>query len=127
MGETLMLRLADIYQLQSTWLPPTDIFDMGSHIFIRMEISGINTKDVSIHIQDDLVLIKGYRNEAESTKMRVMQMEIIYGQFERRFRLPCIIDSNSSRASYNNGFLEIYLPKAENPVPRPASVVIVMR
>lgn len=121
-----MLRLTNIYPLQTTWLPPTDVFDMGTHIFIRMELSGISAKDVSIQIQDDLLLIKGSRIESECTKMRVMQMEIIYGHFERRLRLPCTIDSNSSKALYKNGFLEIHLPKAESTAPRAASVVIVM-
>ena len=116
MGDTLMLRLTDIYPLQTTWLPPTDIFDMGNQIFIRMEVSGISTKDITIQIQDDLLLIKGYRSESECTKMRVMQMEIIYGHFERRLRLPCAIDSNSARALYKNGFLEIQLPKAERKI-----------
>ena len=122
-----MLRLTNIYPLQTTWLPPTDVFDMGSHIIIRTEISGISSRDVSIHIQDDLLLIKGHRREQECIKMRVMQMEIIYGPFERRLRLPCAIDSNNARASYSNGFLEIQLPKAEETSPRAASVVIVMR
>jgi len=121
-----MLRLTNIYPLQSNCLPPTDVFDMGSHIIIRMEISGISSRDLSIHIQDDILLIKGHRREQESAKMRVMQMEIFYGPFERRFRLPCAIDSNNARASYKNGFLEIQLPKAEETSPRAASVVIVM-
>jgi HSP20 family protein len=108
-----MLRIAQRYPIESTWNPPTDIFDMGDHIHIKIEIAGINPKDVSITLNRNILTVKGSRIEDETVKMRVLQMEILYGYFERQFILPSSVDPNRASAYYQRGMLEINLPKSD--------------
>ncbi len=108
-----MLSLANRYPVESILRPPTDIFDMGDHLLVRVEMAGIDPNDVSITINGKLLTIKGSRNEDESSKMRVVQMEIMYGYFKRELILPSYVDAKKASAEYYNGMLEIELPKIE--------------
>ncbi len=122
-----MLRLAHLYTNESKWLPPTDVFDTGSHFFIRMEIPGIKPDQVSINLQSDILTIKGDRRETECSKIRVMQMEINYGYFERNVRLPTGVDITNASASYSYGFLEVELPKADSRPSKTSTILIVIK
>lgn len=120
-----MFRISNRYPIESGWNPPTDIFDMGDHIHVKIEMAGINTHDLSITVNHNILTIKGSRIEDESVKMRVLQMEILYGYFERQLILPSSIDPEKASACYQRGMLEINLPKSET-IPNSMSKIMVV-
>ena len=121
-----MFRIANHYPTESTWNPPTDIFDMGDHIHVKIEMAGINPHDVSITLNHNILTVKGSRIEDESVKMRVLQMEILYGYFERQLILPSPVDPARASALYQRGMLEINLPKTDTDLTSMSKIMIVI-
>jgi HSP20 family protein len=107
-----MQRFLKCYTNDSGWQPPTDMFDMGDFVLIKMELPGIKSSDVTIELQGSQLTIKGCRNESKCKKMRVIQMEIMYGCFEKQLTLPYLVDPQKASIVYYNGLFEIKLPKA---------------
>lgn len=120
-----MFRIASHFPIESAWNPPTDIFDMGNHIVVKIEMAGINPHDVSITLNNNILTIKGSRIEDESVKMRVLQMEILYGYFERQLILSSPVDPDRASAYYQRGMLEVNLPKSDTNPNRKSKILIV--
>ena len=96
------------------WRPPTDVFETENQVVVLMEIAGMKQKDLNVSLIDNVLVIKGDRQEktlAQKTFYR--NMEINYGMFERNIYLPEFIDPESVKAEYKEGFLEIRLDKKE--------------
>jgi HSP20 family protein len=102
----------------TAWLPLVDIFEEPDAIRLVAEIPGVNPDDVKISVEDNLLTIKGTKEQvAEEKAERVHRYERTYGAFERTFRLSASIDPNKIKATYNFGVLTITLPKAETAKP----------
>ena len=100
--------------LHPVWRPATDVFETDSHIVIRMDIAGMNEKDIVVTFHPQLcnLRISGRRVEGCcGRKIACSQMEIIYGAFQRDIELPRGINASGISRSYSNGFLEIVIPK----------------
>jgi len=97
------------------WKPPTDVFETERALVVRMDIAGVNAKEVLLHFdgKTNTLSITGKRmDQHPERKTGYHQMEIIYGPFNRRIFVPKPIDVDNVSAKYENGFLEICLPKA---------------
>jgi HSP20 family protein len=102
----------------TAWLPLVDIFEEPDAIRLVAEVPGVNPEDVKISVEDNLLTIKGTKEQvAEEKAERVHRYERTYGAFERTFRLSASIDPNKIKATYNFGVLTITLPKAETAKP----------
>ena len=94
------------------WQPPTDMYETDDEIVVVAEIAGIEDKDVSLVLDNDLLLIRGIRREAREQKKRhYHDMEIEYGPFIKTMKLPSPVESDTVSAVYRGGFLEIRLRK----------------
>jgi len=94
------------------WNPPVDVSETADHVFIRMEIAGVQPSDLSVTAERGFLTIRGRRCDhppAEHKKFHLM--EIRYGVFERVFRLPHDIIEDEIHASYHDGFLDIEIQK----------------
>jgi HSP20 family protein len=92
-----------------------------------MEIAGIDKNDLEITVNDRLVLVRGYRKDPcrqRQHRCSFRQMEIDYGYFERRIVIPRSVDGSRVRAQFNNGFLHIELPKAQQSEHTTVAVII---
>jgi HSP20 family protein len=106
----------NLYRHELYWKPPTDAYETESNFVIILELAQIDPKDVTITLQENILYIRGARKAIPSSeKRRYHKMEINYGPFERRIIIPEEIDMDKLTAAYNNGFLEIKLPKKQNP------------
>jgi HSP20 family protein len=102
----------------TAWLPLVDIFEEADAIRLVAEVPGVSPSDVRISVQDNLLTIKGTKEQVPEEKAeRVHRYERTYGAFERTFRLSTSIDANKIKATYNLGVLTITLPKAETAKP----------
>ena len=102
----------------AAWLPLVDIFEQPDAIRLVAEVPGVNPSDVKISVEDNLLTIKGTKQQRPEEKAeQVHRYERTYGAFERTFRLSASIDPNKIKATYDLGVLTITLPKAETAKP----------
>ena len=116
-----MRRLMDdmLYQVsprflveQRMWSPQMDILETAESFIIVAELSGLKREDIRISVKRNLVLIAGKRQRSpQDNAVRYLQMEIEYGSFERTFELPVIVDETRIEAHYQDGLLNVILPK----------------
>ncbi len=95
-----------------TWRPPTDVYEMGDAIVVRVEVAGMREADFSVELHGRLLVISGMRQDP-SPKVVYHQMEIRYGEFRVEVYLHWAVDQDSIAAQYVNGFLQVNLPRAQ--------------
>jgi HSP20 family protein len=103
---------------EGLWSPPTDVFDAGDAVVVRMEIPGIRIEETHVTVVDDRLIIRGHRGEDPGVcRTCYHQMEIHYGAFLKIVPLNFPFDRDGVRATYRDGFLSVELPRREE---RPA-------
>ncbi|GIX07024.1 MAG: hypothetical protein KatS3mg115_1427 [Candidatus Poribacteria bacterium] len=98
----------------SVWRPPVDVYETADTFIILVELPGVlPEEDVRIELTDHVLTIRGTRRDRSPRKKQHYHIaEINYGPFERIVRLPRVIDQEATpEAHYENGFLEIVIPK----------------
>jgi HSP20 family protein len=108
---------------QSEGLPVTDIIEEDDKIVIKADMPGMEKKDISITLADDLLTIKGERaTEKEEKGKNFHRQERYFGKFQRMIRLPAEVDSNKIEAALDKGVLQITLKK--NPAKKKKEIAI---
>ncbi len=101
-----------MFSAEQTWKPPVDIYETAEEIVVLVEIAGMKRKDINVTLENDFLKISGVRPDfSPSAKMKLHQMEIAYGRFQRIVKISLPIDTDNISAKYNEGFLQITLPK----------------
>ncbi len=109
----------------TAWLPLVDIFEEPDVIRLAAELPGVRPEDVKISVEDNLLTIKGTKEQvAEEKAEKVHRYERTYGAFERTFRLSAAIDVSKIKANCDLGVLTITLPKAETAKPHLIEVAV---
>ena len=101
-----------------TWAPAVDVAEENDKILVRVEVPGMEQKDLRIHYEDGLLTVSGERQFERKDDRNYHRIERSYGSFTRSFSLPRSIDGAAIAASYRNGILEIEIPKKEESKPR---------
>ncbi len=108
-----------------SWLPPVDIFEKENEFLVHVELPGVDKNDVKINVANSVLTIKGEKKSViESKEKNYHRMERCYGSFQRSFSLPTSVKADKIEASYNNGILEISLPKVEEAKPKEIEVKV---
>ncbi len=106
-----------------TWVPPVDISEDKDRITLTAELPGFREDQVEVQMEGGVLTIRGERKfEDEKEGRNFHRLERSYGHFVRSFTLPNNVDRENIRASFNNGLLEIELPKSEEARPRQIKV-----
>lgn len=101
-----------MYRKEICWKPPIDVFETEDEYVITLELGQIKTDEISITYQKGVLYIRGVRQAMPSNEKRhYHKMEINYGPFERKVIIPDEIVMEKLKAAYEDGFLEIKLPK----------------
>jgi HSP20 family protein len=96
------------------WSPSLDVSETKESIVVRAEVPGLEAKDIDISLADDVLTIKGKREqEMEEKDENYHRVERSYGSFSRSVRLPREVRSDQIKAAYKNGVLKITLPKSQ--------------
>ena len=101
-----------------TWAPPVDVAEDNEKIHVKVEVPGMEEKDLKISFEDGLLTVSGERQFERREDRNYHRIERTYGSFIRTFSLPRSIDVNAIAANYRNGVLEIDIPKKEEAKPR---------
>lgn len=96
------------------WSPALDVFAREGDLVVRAELPGVDPeKDVEISFQDGALMIRGERRFEEKTERdNFYRFESSYGSFQRSIPLPPGLKAEDVRATYENGILEVVIPKA---------------
>ena len=95
-------------------MPRVDIVDKEDEILVRAELPGVDKKDLDVNISDNMLIIKGEtKREEKEEKGEYFRSEITRGSFSRTLQLPAEVDQKSVNAAFNNGMLEVHLPKTQ--------------
>jgi HSP20 family protein len=96
----------------SHFAPPVDVYEDGSKLSIKMDVPGIESKDLDIRVDGNLLVVSGERKfESEEKKENFQRVEREYGSFSRSFTLPASADTENINASFDNGTLRIDIAK----------------
>jgi HSP20 family protein len=108
-----------------TWYPAVDIFDNDNEIILKAELPGLKKEDIDIHVEDNLLTLRGERKREEEVKEKgFFRSERAYGAFSRSFTLPATVAVKKISADYKDGILAVTLPKAEEAKPRQIEVKV---
>lgn len=95
-------------------LPKIDVWEDDDKYVVEAELPGFDKKDIDVNITDDILTIKATRKKEEEKKGKnYYYAERSYGEFVRNLRLPAEVDKKAVKAKYNNGVLELTLPKTK--------------
>ena len=107
----------------SRWIPPMDLVEDDEHFVVHADLPGVEEKDVSVELEDNVLTISGERkSDAEQRKEGYYRIERAYGAFSRSLTLPEGIDPEGIKASFANGVLEVRIPKPEERKPKKVAI-----
>lgn len=103
------------------FVPVCDVFGREGDLIVHLEVPGIDPeKDVTIQVEDDVLVIRGERSTKEEVEEKdYYRMESSYGSFERRLPIPEGVKEDDIVATYADGVLEIVLPGAAPKIEEP--------
>jgi HSP20 family protein len=106
-------------------LPAVNIKEDDNGFHVEVAAPGLSKEDFNVEVENDVLTIyseKESKNKTEDSDY--MRREFSYSSFKRTFTLPeNVVDVDKVKASYNNGVLNISLPKREEVKPKPARTI----
>lgn len=101
----------------SVFTPKVDVIETESAYEVQVAVPGLNKEDFKIEINDNYLTVSGERKLSNEKKDKNFHsIETQYGSFSRSFTLPENVDGSKINAKYNNGILELVIPKDEKKV-----------
>jgi HSP20 family protein len=103
----------------TAWAPALDISERKDAYLVTVELPGMKAEDLDITMEDGLLTIQGERQFiAESSEQQFHRVERRYGAFRRSITLPAHVMAEGIQASFEDGVLQILVPKAEEAKPK---------
>lgn len=97
-----------------SFVPSVDVIEKDAEITVKTDLPGVDKKDVKIKIEADRVTISGeVKKEHKEKEENYFIEERVYGSFHRTIPLPAEVDPEKAQAKFENGVLEITIPKVE--------------
>jgi HSP20 family protein len=107
----------------TNFAPPVDIYEDEHSIVLKMEVPGIDEKDIDVRIESNTLTVHGERKiEKEEKEENFRRVERQYGSFTRSFTLPSSVDTGQVSAHYDKGILKISLAKKAEAKPKQIKV-----
>lgn len=98
----------------TAWKPAVELKDTDEAIVLRVEIPGIEGKDLDVRVTREAVAIAGeHRYEKQAEEKGFFRSEFRYGKLQRVIPLPVAIQNDKVQADFTNGILTLTLPKVE--------------
>jgi HSP20 family protein len=107
----------------TSYAPPVDIYEDEHNITLKVEVPGIDEKDIDVRIEGNALTVHGERKiEKEEKEENFRRVERQYGEFTRSFTLPSTVDLGQVTAHYDKGVLKINLAKKAEAKPKQIKV-----
>jgi HSP20 family protein len=103
----------------TAWAPALDISERKDAYLVTVELPGVKLDDLQITMEGSLLTIQGERHVAnDSSEQQFHRIERRYGAFRRSITLPAHVMADMVEASFEDGVLQIVVPKAEEAKPK---------
>ena len=107
----------------ASFVPAVDIYEDARKVVLKLEVPGIEEKDLDIRVENNTLTVKGERKfEKEEKEENFHRIERRYGTFYRAFTLPSTVDTEHVQANYQNGILKVELSKKPEAQPKQIKV-----
>ena len=101
------------------WMPAMDLVETEESFVLRADLPGMTEDDVKIEFEDGTLTVSGERKAEHETKNEgYYRVERAFGSFSRSLTLPRGVDAEAVTANFENGVLEVRIPKPEERKPR---------
>src|SRR6266478_2964177 len=104
----------------TNFAPPVDIYEDEHNITLKLEVPGIDEKDIDVRIEGNTLTVHGERKIEKEENFRRIERQ--YGSFTRSFTLPSSVDPAQVSANYDKGVLRINLAKKAEAKPKQIKV-----
>lgn len=105
------------------WSPNIDVVEKDDRYLIKAELPGVNEEDVEVSLTGDMLTISGEKQEeSEEERRGYYYAESSYGSFSRSITIPPTVDPDRIEANFNNGVLEVALPKTPETKPKRVAI-----
>jgi len=103
----------------ASFVPAVDIYEDAQKVMLKLEVPGIEEKDLDVRVENNTLTVKGERKfEKEEKEENFHRIERRYGSFYRAFTLPSTVDTENVKASYDAGVLKLELKKKAEAQPK---------
>ena len=107
----------------SSFSPAVDVYEDEQNIALKIEIPGVDEKDLDIRVENNTLTVHGERKfDKEEKEENYRRVERQYGSFTRSFTLPTTVDAEKVSANYDKGVLKITLSKKAEAKPKQIKV-----
>jgi HSP20 family protein len=107
----------------TSFAPLVDVYEDEHNITLKIEVPGIEEKDIDVRIENNTLTVHGERKfEKEEKEENYRRIERQYGSFTRTFTLPTTVDAEKVSANYDKGVLKIALAKKAEAKPKQIKV-----
>jgi len=107
----------------TNFAPPVDVYEDEHNITLKMEVPGIDEKDIDVRMENNTLTVHGDRKfEKEEKEENFRRIERQYGSFTRSFTLPNSVDPGQVSAHYDKGVLKISFAKKAEAKPKQIKV-----
>jgi len=107
----------------TTFAPPVDVYEDEHNVTLKIEVPGIDEKDIDVRIENNTLTVHGERKfEKEEKEENYRRVERQYGSFTRTFTLPTTVDHENVQADYDKGVLKVKLAKKAEAKPKQIKV-----
>jgi len=104
---------------KADWYPVVDVTETDDAFHLHAELPGVAKDDINVSVHENVLTLTGQReSKHEKTEGKVHRIERSYGSFVRNFNLPENADAENVAARYQDGVLEVDIPKAQSKEPK---------
>lgn len=109
------------YSLTNTTIPAVNIKETVNEFEVDMAAPGMTKDDFKIELNNSVLTISSEIQKDNETKegRNVTRREFSYQSFSRSFTLPAIVETDRITAKYENGILQVNIPKKDEVKPKP--------
>jgi HSP20 family protein len=107
------------------WIPAMDLVETEDDFVLKADLPGLKEEDVNIEVDENVLTVSGERKaEHEDKREGYVRVERSYGSFRRSLTLPKGVDAEAVTANFENGVLEVHIPKPEERKPRRVAIQV---
>lgn len=107
------------------WVPLIELIEKEDKFVVKADLPGMKKEEIDVSVTGDTLIIKGERKaETEAKEENYYCCERSYGSFFRSITMPSAVDAKKIKATYEDGVLEIALPKVSDVKPKKIEIGI---
>ena len=110
---------------RADWYPTVDVSETEGAYHIHAELPGVKKEDIKVSVHDGVLMLSGHReSKHEENDKKVHRIERSYGSFSRSFSLPENVSAEQVEANFQDGVLEVDIPKVDVPKSKQVEVKV---